>query len=154
MGIYYNISKNIFLPMSNYICVNIFVEQDLRNWFSGSQRMHIMFFFFIVFAKQSSKNVSQYSVKGLRMNVFHILIGSVIKGKSCSVVHDFASKSSNSSIFYKDIHVVLQSQILCFVEDHLLGVCSKTHASWIRKCCSSRLSEILLKPALKLRGGF
>ena len=34
MGMFYNISKSIFLHMSLYL--NIFVEWNLKDWFSGS----------------------------------------------------------------------------------------------------------------------
>lgn len=126
MGMFYNISKSIFLHMSLYVYLNIFVEWNLKNWFSGSQRMCIMFFC-INLAKMSSKNVSCYSTKGLRVNVFHIPIDSVIKCKNYSVTREFASKSSNSFFFLnKDMHIVLQSQILFFVEDQLSWVSSKT----------------------------
>ena len=77
----------------------------------------------------SSKNVSCYSTKGLRVDVFHIPIDSVIKCKNYSVTRGFASKSSNSFFLFflnKDMHIVLQSQILFFVEDQLLWVGSKT----------------------------
>ena len=97
MGMFYNISKSIFLHMS--LNLNIFVEWSLKDWFSGSQRMCIIFLC-INFAKMSSKNVSCYSTKGLRVNIFHISIDSVIKCKNYSVTHEFASKSSNSFFFF------------------------------------------------------
>ena len=89
--------------------------------------MCIIFFFCINLAKMSSKNVSCYSTKGLRVSVSHIPIDSVIKCKNYMSLVNLLQNSKILSFFLnKDMHIVLQSQILFFVEDQLLWVCSKT----------------------------
>lgn len=114
-------------------------------------------YFFINLAKMSSKNVSCYSTKGLKVSVFHIPINSVIKCKNYVSLVNLLQNSQILSFFFFLIRICSLSCKAIFFslwKINCYGYAPR-HVSdkEAMKLLTLRLLT-LLKPALKQLGEF